>query len=211
MTFAEVIRHVSTASILVPAVLSLFRLRAIRAAYPTLLVYFWLTALVEAWGAYLIFSGVKNNAPLYHVFHIFELGLLSFLYYRPFNTPFLRRLLFGLNGLYAVLALYHLSTAPFEWNGIGHALQGLTLILLALLFFYRLLHTLEATNLFRFPMFWFNTAILVYFSGTLFVYMFSTYIVTPENYDALRDLWSLTIYLNLVFHLVLSVGVWHTR
>jgi|GEM_PF-6552326 len=211
MTFAEVIRHVSTASILVPAVLSLFRLRAMRAAYPTLLVYLWLTALVEAWGAYLIFSGVKNNSPLYHVFHIFELGLLSFMYYRFLDNRILRGIIIGLNGLYTALALYHLGTAPFEWNGSGHALEGLTLILLALLFFYRLLHTLEASNLFRFPMFWFSTAILVYFSGTLFVYMFSTYIVTPENYDALRDLWSLTIYLNMVFHLVLSVGVWHTR
>ncbi len=181
------------------------------ARYPAMLGYLGITVVVEGFGTALRLQGARDTTQVYALYPIFEFGLLSLLYYKAFQSQVFQRIILAFNALFTPLVLYRLYTFTAPWDWLLMAFEHLLLILLALLFFYRLLHTLEASNLFRFPMFWFSTGILIYFSGTLFVYMFSSYIVTAENYLTLRDLWSLTTYLNIVFHLVLSVGVWHTR
>ncbi|MBC7890953.1 MAG: hypothetical protein H7Y12_01955 [Sphingobacteriaceae bacterium] len=211
MSFEEVIRYVSTASILLPASLSLFRLRPMLSRYPALLGYLGVTVVVEGCGTVLLLQGARDTTQVYALYPIFEFGLLSLLYYKAVPDRAFQWMILALNALFIPLVLYRLQTVTASWDGLLYVFENIPLVLLALLFFYRLLNTLEATNLFRFPMFWFSTGILIYFSGTLFVYMFSSYIVTAENYLTLRDLWSLTTYLNIVFHLVLSVGIWHTR
>lgn len=211
MNFEAILRYLSMGSVLIPIGMSLGRLRPLSVRFPSLLAYLGLSLLVESWGLYTSLSGAKNNLLVYNFFNIAELILLSGLYYRAFDGARFRQLVLIINALYVPFALYRFTRAPDAYDGLVLALENFLLILLVLLYFYQLLNNLEVTRLSRFPMFWISTGILMFFAGSLFIYLFSNYILTRENYPALRDLWNVTHYLNIVFHLALAAGIWHTR
>jgi hypothetical protein len=211
MTFIEAMRHVSTASVLLPAGLSLWRWETLRRDYPTLLAYLWVTVSVEGWGFYQMLQKTTNNVVVFNLYTAVEFGLLSWLFVRPPNKARARFVIGGLNVLFAGFVLYRFAQAPHVLDDFALAFENLLLIVLALVFFYRLLKNLEIINLGRYPMFWFNTGILMFFAGTLFIYTFSNYMLSPRNYPALRGLYSVSHYLNIVFHVALAVGIYHTK
>lgn len=211
MSFEDSIRHVSTASILLPVSISLLRWREMTASFPTLLIYLWLTLLVESWGTYTLLQGTLDNGYVYNFYNIAEFILLSLLYYRYFDRWPLKRLVLVLNGLFVPYALYRFIRMSSSYDGTVLGLENALLILLVLLFFYQLLNKLEVTHLSQFPMFWISAGILMFFAGSFFIYVFSSYLVSPDKYATLRDLWDIPRYLNIVFHLALATGIWFSK
>ncbi|MCY7349074.1 MAG: hypothetical protein LH606_00165 [Cytophagaceae bacterium] len=211
MSSEEFFRHVSTATILLPVGVSLLRWRAMVAGFPTLLAYLWLTLLIESWGTFTLLQGTTNNGFVYNFYNVAEFVLLSLLYYRYFDHPELKRLVLVLNGLFVPYALYRFLRMSGGYDGTVLGLENALLILLVLLFFYQLLQNLEITHLSRFPMFWISAGVLVFFAGSFFIYVFGSYLVSPEKYATLRDLWNIPRYLNIVFHLALATGIWYSE
>jgi len=211
MTSLEVLKLVSGGSSLIPAVASLFRWLLLVRRFPALLAYVWLVVLVEGLGMYANFAGVKSNTILYNCFSLGELTLLGLLYHRQFDRSGLRALALGFIAGFWGLALYRFAPNPHADDSLVISVESLMLIALVLLYFYRLLHNLEATRLSRFPMFWFSAGILMFFSGTLFIYMFSEYLVKNKNFPRFNALWNVSYYVNVVFHLALTVGIYHVR
>lgn len=211
MISLEALKYVSAGSILCPAVLSLFRWSGMAHRFPAMLAYVWLVVLVESLGAYVILTGLKNNTILFNFFSIGELILLCLLYHRQYDRPGPRALALGFVAVFVPLALVRYLKQPYGYDGLVMSVENLMLIVLVLLYFYRLLHTLEATQLTRFPMFWFSAGILMFFAGSLFVFMFSSYLVANENFPNYNGLWNVSYYVNIVFHLCVALGVYHVR
>lgn len=211
MTELDVLKYASAGSVLIPAAWSLTRWSALARRFPALLAYVWLVVLVESLGAYAILTGVKNNTILFNFFSIGELSLLCLLYHRQYDRPVLRALALGFVAGYVPLAVYRYSQQPYGYDGLVMSVENLMLIVLVLLYFYRLLQNLEASRLSRFPMFWFSAGILMYFAGSLFLYMFGNYLVANQKMPKFPALWNVSYYANIVFHLCLAVGIHHVR
>lgn len=211
MTSLEVLKYVSGGSILIPALMSLFRWPTLVRRFPTLLAYVWLVVLVESYGTYGMMTGIRNTTPVFNFFSLGELTLLSLLYHRHYDRAVLRAFALGCIAVYVPLALYRYLKQPYGYDGLVMSVEYLMLILLVLLYFYRLLNNLEASRLSRFPMFWFSAGILMFFAGSLFLYMFGNYLVTKENYPKFDALWNVSYYVNIVFHLCVAVGIHYTR
>ncbi len=81
-------------------------------------------------------------------------------------------------------------------------------ILLSIGYFYQLMKDLPTLHLQRLPMFWINTAVLVYFSGNFFLFLMSDYLVTVLHED-LMIYWSFHNLLNILKNLLFAVAVWH--
>ena len=64
---------------------------------------------------------------------------------------------------------------------------------------------LPTVEVFRLPIFWVNVAVLVYFSGNLFVFMLSDYLVTVLK-DNLIVYWSFHNFLSIVKNILLAIG-----
>ncbi len=94
-----------------------------------------------------------------------------------------------------------------DYNTYTLAVGSLILIVYCILYLYRLLVDLPVQELQTVPMFWFNSAILIYRAGTLFLFLFTPYLVKVLNNDLLIY-WSFHNILNVVHQIVLTIGLW---
>jgi len=92
-------------------------------------------------------------------------------------------------------------------NTYSQALRSIILIAYCILYCYRLLVDLPVQHLQRVPMFWFNSAILIFNAGTLFLFLFTSYLVEVLNNDLLIY-WTFHNILSIVQYSVIMVGLW---
>ncbi len=72
---------------------------------------------------------------------------------------------------------------------------------------YRLMADLPVQHLHRVPMFWYNSGILIFNAGTLFLFLFTNYLVEVLH-DDLLIYWTFHNILNIVQVLVILFGLW---
>lgn len=92
-------------------------------------------------------------------------------------------------------------------NTYSQAVRSIILICYCILYCYRLLVDLPVQHLQRVPMFWFNSAVLIFNAGTLFLFLFTSYLVEVLNNDLLIY-WSFHNILNIIQHLIVIIGLW---
>lgn len=86
-------------------------------------------------------------------------------------------------------------------------------IVLSLVYFYQLLESLTVPSLSREPMFWFNTAFLIYFAGNLFFFVASGTMGPTENFgeeefQILLRLYAIHAVVMIFRNLLLATGLW---
>jgi hypothetical protein len=74
-------------------------------------------------------------------------------------------------------------------------------------YFFYLLRELPKDDLMQFPMFWINTALLIFFSGTFILSYFREYIVAMMS-DRFADYWIFRNFFRFAFCLVLAYAGW---
>lgn len=114
-------------------------------------------------------------------YDFFLVILVSGMYYVSFGKKYKPQILFVVIS-YCVLALVNLIF--FQRNSVAsynHLLASLIIICYAVIYFYRLMVDLPEKNLYRLPMFWFNTAFLFFHATTFFIYAFTDYLVKVLN------------------------------
>ncbi len=187
---------------LVPScLLGLIWWRKLPRAFQLLVVYLWFDLAIEI-GARVLGHITHNNLPLLHLYTFGELLLWS-LFYREILHPssiFVRyfKWITGI-ALAAVLLntifIQHLLT----FNSYAKTLVQLLLILYALNYAFNFLledrPNLALQKILRLV----NAAVLVYYCGSLFVFMFST-LASPTNWKGGYEfLWNINILLYVFF------------
>jgi len=87
--------------------------------------------------------------------------------------------------------------------------ESVLLMLYSLIAFFHLIQNPVYPNILKAPLFWFNTAILLYFSGNLFLFVFSNYL--QSHYAKVSPaLWGIHSLLNIVFYFLIRLGFWKT-
>lgn len=104
-------------------------------------------------------------------------------------------------------SLLNIETQNF--NAFSYNLSGSLSIVLALLFFYELLQGLQVPNLIKYPYFWFSAGALLYYSGTIFSYIFIHH--TLNNLSNRGDYWMIEAVLAISFNIFLSLSVWYMK
>jgi len=101
----------------------------------------------------------------------------------------------------------HLFLQKKDINSYNQIASSIIFILLSIFYFYRLLIDLPAQQLHRLPMFWFCTGILIYNAGTLFLSVFTNYLVEVLHNDFLFY-GTFLIIMYIIQHLVVMIGLW---
>ena len=70
-------------------------------------------------------------------------------------------------------------------NSYSYILLSTIIIVYAILYFFYLIRELPATHLQRLPMFWINSGYIIFHSGALLLYIFSSYLVNVLNNNLL--------------------------
>lgn len=120
-----------------------------------------------------------NNMPVFHVFTVLEFIILTLFFRELSNNPKAIMLFNILLVAFPVFAI--LNTAYIQpihtYNSISRTVESLLLIGFSLASFYTMLGQNHPLNKQSKNLMWINAGMLCYFSGSLFLFIFSKYIM----------------------------------
>lgn len=87
------------------------------------------------------------------------------------------------------------------------ALQTVFILIFSILWFIDSFKNLEHDSLLKKPHFYFVSGLVLYYSGTIFLFLMSSVIFEKERAFIL-EYWMLNIFFNFIFRVLLLVGIW---
>lgn len=166
--------------------------------------YFLIAGLAVQLLAKLLWLREVNNLPLLHFYTLVEFVFISLFYRGVFQANGLRWAYFGhFIGLVALLILLNsIFIQPvLTFNSISKTVTQLIYISFAVTYFFVVPNRTE-NNFFTLI----SSAILVYYSGSLFIFMFTNVVSTLQ--DLYRYFWLANTLLYFLFQLIILHGLW---
>ncbi|MBX2964839.1 MAG: hypothetical protein KF845_01750 [Cyclobacteriaceae bacterium] len=180
-----------------------------RPAYIKVLVFYALTSIIFQTILRIIRVFFQNRGlnEAGDIYVLFEGVILPLVFYHAVQNKVYRK------GVVAGILIYILVYCfafhfyqPYFYSIIRGA-RDLMMILLSISYFIYLIQTLPEEDLLRFPMFWINSAILIFFSGTFILSYLMDYITTIMR-DQFAYFWAFRNFFRFAFCLVLSYAGW---
>lgn len=196
---------------LLPLLIGFINFRRISADLKPVLLLLIFILLTEIVSSLISDSGI-NTFPVIRIYTVIEFCCLFAFYKRFFDAHTKIKFLKIVIPVFFLIAL----TDAFVLNSINSSdtlassIEGVSIIIFSVNAFYLIMKKMLFDNLLDEPFFWINSAYLIYFSGTLFLFIFLNYIVKNqiENYGKLYIINSI---LNLVNYTLITIGFWKTR
>jgi len=185
----------------------IFKFKTLSPVLKVLFFYCLYSILNEGW------SELTNHKPNFYVANIYtyvECISIAVIYYKISDNKanFLWLCIF-----IAVFTIFFMLSC-FFWgniNGVQNILmtfEAIFIIVLSIIFFFRLINNSQVTELTDYYFFWMNTAFLVYFSGSLAVFLFLKYIQRTNPTDIMKGLWMVHLFFNIVYNILLSKSIY---
>jgi hypothetical protein len=146
-----------------------------------------------------------NTWPVINLFFIAQPVLFFLIINSERKSIFLNTLIF----LSLILALlnYALYQSPKTFNSYTSYLWGILIIISAVNFLYQLLAKMPVEKVQMLPLFWVAFGVLIYYGGTLFLFLFNNYLIAnlPEDHQLI---WILHNLLNITKNGFLFIALW---
>ena len=151
----------------------------------------------------------QNNLWVYHLYVPLVFILMVLLYKKLLDPLVKGQLLWALGFLYLVFSIsnsiYWQPISTLNTNAIW--LSNLIFMGLSLIYFYFLLKSPIEVPLKKLAQFWLNLAILIYYSSTLIIFLFISYIdgLSPE---LVNTTWWLNTAMFAVLNVLYAISLW---
>jgi hypothetical protein len=199
---------------MIPLIIGIIRIKKFSKAEKILFALLCISMLSEIM-IFILFKYRLNNLFVSRVQGMAEFILLSFFFNYVFseqNISSVRALIIKiLIFVFIGVAIFDLYVNGFNsMDNISLTTECILLMVYSVLAFFHLIQRPVFDNILKAPLFWFNTAILTYFSGNLFLFIFSNYI---ENHFSKVSpaLWGIHSLLNIAFYILITIGFWRTE
>lgn len=201
--------YLSASSILVPLVVASFRLRNGGPFVWILFSYALVISFVEGGGLYTAYVLGKNNFWLSHLYVPLEYMLLSMALSLGFKDKAIRK------GIYLSIALVLLFAVAniFLWqpldrmNSYVRSLSSTLMSLQALIYLYKAFMDMTNVKLLRDSFFLLSVGILIYFVGTVFLYVFLENMIR-ESRPLARYFMIINSLCTITFNLIVASVLW---
>jgi len=194
--------------LLMSCILGLWHWQRLSKPFQVVVIYLIFNFLIEI-GARVAGMVYRQNLPLLHLYTFGECLLFSLFYRQILDDSSVFKRYFGWI-LGAVLTLVALNTLflqnIFEYNSYAKTLVQVLIILYALDYAFRFSEREDSFSGQRQPLRLFNAAVLIYYCGSLFIFMSSKFDL--EMQGAILILWKINAILNLIFQLMVLVALW---
>jgi len=148
-----------------------------------------------------------NNLWVGDVFMCIQFTVLLYIFSKQFSSKIYFFIAYSVVvSFYAISLLFLDQTVKSLVR--SNAVDGLVLIVISILFFFKLLSELKEVNIHRLPVLWIAFGTLFYYSGNLFVFLAATYLETDPDY--LRVFWILHNVLNIVKNVLFAIALWQS-
>lgn len=182
----------------------LIRLRN-RQKYVQFLGLFFLLSILSDFGTEIFKLFDILNYPS-NVYIILSLPALTLIYFYALGK--IHRRIFTLTNIifiiFGIVNLLFFQKSAI--NSYTNALLSLIIIIYCVYYFFWLIKELPAVHLTKLPMFWINSAFLLYYAGNFFLFLSTSYLINVLN-NNLLVYWTLHNILGIVHCLILITGV----
>jgi len=150
------------------------------------------------------------NLFLLHIYTLVEFNIIALFYRRFFSTFYPKWLVIVLLLIFnSFVILNTLFLQPLTvFNTYARGLESLMVIGLAILCFYKMLTELDIKHPETYPVFWINTGFLLYFAGSLILFVLANIAIEQPNQSLSLMSWGLHSCLFVLMHLAIGLGLW---
>lgn len=173
-------------------------------------IVIFLASLYEFVFSYTLQIGVKYWFTIYNI-----LAFLSIhhFFYLLLNKK--HKIIFALFTVVFLFFLYQYYTYWIDYDFIVvssyfNSLQTIIILTLSILWFRRVFVNLELQSFSESPSFYFVSGLILYYSGTVFLFLLSHSIFETDK-NSFFEYWLLNIILNLVLRILILAGIWKGR
>lgn len=206
----DLIANASSFSVLLPLFFFVLAIRRKNASYP-----------VKVLGAFLFISGLsdllstiliefkRNPNFVISLYVILQFVLLGLIYRNAFTQTSYKKITLAGIAVFLIFAAYNLVVIQgvTEFNSNSFTISSLVFIAYSIAFFYRLMVELPVEQVQRLFMFWFNSAVFIYFGFNLFIFISIDRLLESEN-DQILYSWAFHNCVNSLRNIILAVGLY---
>lgn len=153
-----------------------------------------------------------NTLGIFNCFTILEFVFLSFFYSNFTNSvkkTYFNKIVLLVFLLIALIDLFFINGFK-RVNTLTVSIESITLIVYSLISFYLIMSRMLFDKLLDAPFFWINIAVLFYFSGSLFLFLFGNYLISQGN-KTYMEMYKIHTFVNAVWYLFISIGFWKVK
>jgi hypothetical protein len=211
-SFYLFLSYLSAAMLLLPAIISVLRYKLLNKYYLTLFILLIISIITEVYSFLEINYFKQTNILLYNCYILVQGALICISYYYSSKHKPLKILSLLIGPTYTIVgSVIIFKSQNQSLNSFVFTFESIIIIVLSLMAFYLQLKHLETDNILAYPNFWFNTAFITYFTGNVFLHLFSTYLQEHALYT-FYELWGLWhSLLNILFYSLISIGFWKIK
>lgn len=150
-----------------------------------------------------------NNLILFHLHTVVEVVMLSLLFQFLLKGAWLKTITWVFIIAFVLFAIiYPWYYDRFgEFNSLQRGVQGIAMIILCIVFLLQLISRLDVERLSDYPYFWLFSGLMIYFSGTFFLFLYSNKYFKLGN----MDYWFIHSLLNIFLNFIFAITLWKGR
>jgi hypothetical protein len=153
----------------------------------------------------MLLSGGVNTWPVVNLFFVIQFSLLYLILgYRIIgrwcDALFVACILFSASN-------YLLIQTPHVLNSFTTYVVAVLMIFVSGWYLYRLMVDLPVERVSDLPMFWISFAVLIYFAGTTFLFLFTNYLIA-HHLNLSQSTWVLHNILNITKNVFFTIALW---
>ena len=151
----------------------------------------------------------KNTMPKTHIYYMFAFILLGLFYHSILKDYISKKKLVAIIvtfELYAILNAVFIQSI-FKYPTWPRAFLSLVFLLASIIYFHKTMMEARIKNLRSEPLIWINTAVLIYYAGSLF-YSILFNLILEYSTDYAKLIVNYFGILNALFYMLITVGFW---
>lgn len=193
---------------LIAAIIGTYYLKRMGSKFLYLYVFVCIALITEVSQSILFKLGINNNMWLSHIYFPLEFFFIAVLYLYQFKRFFKRKWIVLVISLFMLFCLIN----PLFIQGINaysqvRSFSSIVLILFSIFYFYKVMIEAKISKLSSEPMIWVNTAVLLYFSSSLFYNVLFTLVLDYSREFSKLTTWCFGVF-TIVFYLLIAIGFW---
>lgn len=201
--------YISIFSPVLPILVSIIRRKNLDFLGKVLSLLAICSLIAEISSVYWVHAFKTQNTMVVNVYLCLEVLLLLVLGVNQLTNSVSKIIIAILGALILIFTILHLfMTELSQYNDLVNAAYCLLFIFIALLGFSEQLTALKYDKAWLNPYFWFNTALIIYFSGTLQLNLFFEYLLANSKQTLIYfwGIWHSCV--NIVFYILITIAIY---
>ncbi|PWT74781.1 MAG: hypothetical protein C5B59_10445 [Bacteroidetes bacterium] len=147
--------------------------------------------------------GRHNNFRIFGIFTIVEVALFTYFFYLVIGNKIIKRIvLTACTCLVIFLLILFLKSNKTNFDSISASVESVTLIILSITYFFGQLSRPQEQFIYSSPNFWIVLAIMIYLSGTFFLFMMANNLSAYE----IQKYWFINNVSNIITNLIFCIA-----